>query len=685
MTSAAPTLASAPWHEGELQMQRRYGVDEQMDDLGRRWVRDYLTDQQREFYPQLPFAVLGAVDPAGDVWATLRAAPPGFLSAPDAKHLDVAVPREPADPAEAGMEDGDAIALLGIQLATRRRNRMNGRIQRTGSAGFSIAVRYGYGNCAQYIQGRESVFLDHTAAPAAAPPVTLDGFDAEAVEMLKKADTFFVASYQTDAEGQRSVDVSHRGGNPGFARLDDDGWLTIPDFAGNNFFNSFGNFLLNSKAGLIFIDFDNGTVLQMTGEVKIVFESAEIEQFQGAVRLWRFRPHKIIRRRQALPLQTRFMEDGWSPHTLLTGRWEQPTQPANDLWRDFRIVKTVDESSVVRSFHLAPASGEKIVPQRSGQYLPISVSLPDTAKPLQRQYTLSSSPSDEFYRISVKRQGVVSKFLHGLQAGDTIKARAPAGEFVIDPAEKRPAVLLAAGIGVTPMLAMLHGLVDEGARNGRIRPAWFFYAALNVAERAFDAEISRLAEAGQGAIRYRRWLTDVTGATQADYDHTGLIDIEALKAALPLNDYDFYLCGPPGFTQALYDALRDINIADDRIHTEAFGPASLKRRIDRPSGADAGPVPATQPVPVMFKRADKTSVWTPESGSLLELSEAQGLEPEFSCRNGSCGTCRTTIIEGKVAYPTPPSTKVAENECLICCARPASPAEGEEARLVLDL
>ena len=624
MTSAATITASSPWHEGELQMQRRHGVVEQMDDLGRRWVRTYLTDQQREFYPQLPFAVLGAVDPAGDVWATLRAAPPGFLSSSDTTHLDVALPREPADPADAGLEDNDAVALLGIQLSTRRRNRMNGRIQRTGSAGFRIAIRHAYGNCAQYIQGRESVVLDPASAPAAPAPVTLDGFDAEAVEMLKKADTFFVASYHTDDAGQRSVDVSHRGGNPGFARLDDDGWLTIPDFAGNNFFNSFGNFLLNSKAGLIFIDFDSGTLLQMTGQVEVLFESAEIAAFEGAVRLWRFRPHRIIRRRQALPLQTRFMEDGWSPHTLMTGKWEQATQPAHDQWQDFRIVKTVDESSSVRSFMLAPLSGKQVAAHRPGQYLPISVSLPDMPKPLQRHYTLSSWPSGDFYRISVKRQGVVSSFLHGLQAGDIVKVRAPAGEFVIDPAAQRPAVLLAAGIGVTPMLAMLHGIVHEGARRGRICPTWFFYAAQNVADRALDAEISRVAEAGKGAVRYLRWLTDAACAAETDYEHVGLIDVEALKSALPLNDYDFYLCGPPGFTQNLYNGLRDINIADDRIHTEAFGPASLKRRVDRPSGAAPEPVPATQPVSVTFLRSDKKAMWNPQQVRCSSCPKARG-------------------------------------------------------------
>ena len=169
MSSTIETTTASPWHEGELRLQRRAGAVEKMDDLGRRWVRDHLTDQQREFYPQLPFVVLGAVDPAGDVWATLRAGQPGFLSAPDPAHLHLALPREPADPADAGMDDGDAIALLGIQLSTRRRNRMNGTIARTGAGGFTLAVRQAYGNCAQYIQLRDFTFTADPAASSASP------------------------------------------------------------------------------------------------------------------------------------------------------------------------------------------------------------------------------------------------------------------------------------------------------------------------------------------------------------------------------------------------------------------------------------------------------------------------------------------------------------------------------------
>jgi hypothetical protein len=674
------TVIAPPWHEGELQLQRVVGAVEKMDDLGRRWVRDHLTDQQREFFPQLPYVVLGAVDPAGDVWATLRAGPPGFLSTPDAFHLHAALPRETSDPADAGMEDGDDVALLGIQLSTRRRNRMNGAIARTGAGGFTLAVRQAYGNCAQYIQLRDSNLAAVPAESAALPPVVLDHLDQTARGIIEKADTLFVASYVEADDQTRRVDVSHRGGKSGFVRLDADGTLTIPDFAGNLFFNTLGNFLINPRAGMVFVDFESGDLLQMTGTAEVVLDSPEIAAFAGAERLWRFHPRRVVRRPQALPLRFQPTGDFWSPNVLTTGSWAAPA-PA---WRAFRVAKIVEESSIIRSLTIEPADGSPAPPHLAGQHLPIRVRFPESEKPVQRSYTLSVAPSDERYRISVKREGLVSTHLHGLREGDLIEARAPAGGFTIDAAETRPAVLLGAGVGITPMVAMLRHLVHEGARPGglgRIRPTWLFQAARSAPERAFDTELNGLIDSAGGAVRLVRFVEEPEAASPEPYDRIGRIDMAALTEILPFNDYDFYLCGPPPFMQALYDGLRGLNIADGRIHAETFGPASLRRRPDRDDGVPAA-APSAEPVAVLFSRSGSDAEWKPGSGSLLELAEANGLQPEFSCRNGSCGTCRTRILEGEVAYATSPTASVGGDEALICCAMPAA---GKGAKLRLDL
>jgi uncharacterized protein len=683
MSSTLEIATASPWHEGELRLQRRAGAVEKMDDLGRRFIRDYLTDQHREFYPQLPFVVLGAVDPAGDVWATLRAGPPGFLSAPDATHLHLAIGREKSDPADAGMEHGDALALLGIQLSTRRRNRMNGTIARNAPAGFTLAVAQAYGNCSQYIQLRDHVFTRVPEAPCAIPATELTELDAVARKIVGQADTLFVASYVEGEDRTRRVDVSHRGGKSGFVRLDDDGTLTIPDFAGNQFFNSFGNFLLNPKAGLVFVDFDSGDLLQMTGRVEVVLDGPEIAAFEGAERLWRFHPRRILRRPQALALRWQPMGEFWSPHVLTTGSWPAP-EPEN-AWRPFRIASIVEESSVIRSFTLESAAGAGIMTHLAGQHLPIRVSISGQEKPVQRSYTLSVAPSDARYRISVKRDGLVSSHLHQLRVGDLIEGRPPAGGFTIDAAEPRPAVLLAAGVGVTPMLAMLRHLVHEGTRAGgpgRIRPAWFFQAARSAQERAFDGELAELVAAARGTVRLVRFLDAPDTAAPETYDRAGRIDMDALTEILPFNDYDFYLCGPAPFMQGLYDGLRSLNIADARIHAEAFGPSALRRRADADRNGIPTATPSTQPVTVTFAKSGFEAEWTPGSGSLLELAEDGGLQPEFSCRNGSCGTCRTRILEGEVAYANQPTAPLDSNEALICCALPAS---GPGAKLRLDL
>ncbi|WP_374306636.1 pyridoxamine 5'-phosphate oxidase family protein [Dongia sp.] len=682
------TNTVSPWHEGEVALQRSAGVAERMADVGRRVIRDYMPDQHREFFGQLPFVVLGAVDTNGDVWATLRAGEQGFMQSPDSKHLDVRLARDPGDPAEAGLNDGDAIGLLGIELHTRRRNRMNGIVQRLDEGGFNIAVHQSYGNCPQYIQLRQ---FDFTRPADRFQPVQtvqyLDSLNARAQAMIKNADTFFVASYVDLADGGRQVDVSHRGGKPGFVHISEAGVLMVPDFAGNLFFNTLGNFSVNPRAGLVFVDFATGDLLQIAGVPEVVLDGPEIAAFQGAERFWRLAPTRIVYRPAALPLRWADDRQGASPNSLMTGDWTEmaarvKAQELAKQWRPFRIAEIKAESASVRSFYLEPLDGFGLVPHEAGQHLPIRITLPGMDQPVIRTYTLSVAPSDGVYRISVKRQGKVSTHLHGLKAGDTLEVRAPAGNFTIDALEPRPAVLMAAGIGITPMLAMLRHIVFEGLRKRRIRPTWLIYAARNVEDRAFDTEIAEMLAKGQGLVRLVRVLSEPGDARASkDYDIAGRIDMALLSGTLPFGDYDFYLCGPAPFMQAVYDGLRGFNISDARIHAEAFGPASLTRIADKGARAIVLGAPSKESVPVAFAASGKEARWSPASGSLLELAESRGLTPPFSCRSGNCGSCRTKIIEGAVTYHTAPSADFTKDEALICSA---VPAEGT-ARLLLDL
>ena len=307
MRTAEPCPA-APWHEGEIAIQKSLGVAERMEELGNRVIRDHLLQQHQSFYPQLPFVVLGAVDARGAVWATLRAGKPGFLYAPDPFHLRVEVGRDPADPADEGINDGAAVALLGIELATRRRNRLNGAVRESGPDGFTIKVEESYANCPRYIQPRRSTFVPATQAVTAAPAVS-SHLDKRAQEIVAGADTFFVVTYVDRDGGHRQVDVSHRGGPPGFVRIGSDGVLTIPDFSGNRFFNTLGNMVVNPRAGLVFPDFAAGDLLQMTGQAEVILEAPEVAAFGGAERLWRFRPETIVFRTKTLPLRFSLLKE----------------------------------------------------------------------------------------------------------------------------------------------------------------------------------------------------------------------------------------------------------------------------------------------------------------------------------------------------------------------------------------
>jgi ferredoxin-NADP reductase len=373
----------------------------------------------------------------------------------------------------------------------------------------------------------------------------------------------------------------------------------------------------------------------------------------------------------------------------MTGSWQEAqaklqADALKNTWRPFKIARIAQESSTVRSFYLAAADGHALAHFEAGQHLPVRLTLAGETRPSIRTYTLSCAPSDGFYRLSIKLDGHFSQHMHSqMQIGDLIEARAPQGDFVIDALARRPAVLLAAGIGVTPMLAMLRQIVFEGVRKRRVRPSYFFYSVRHNAERAFEPELAELAQRTNGAVKLLR----VTSAPEAgsiqgkDYDVAGRIDIALLKSTLPFDDYDFYLCGPQPFMQSLYDALRSLNIADERIHAESFGPSGLQRQASQANNPPGLAPIAKTDVQVLFSASGKEARWLQGSGSLLELAEQRGLEPEFSCRGGSCGTCRTRVEAGKVSYLSAPAFHCQPDEALLCCAMPA---EGE-SKIVLKL
>ena len=284
---------TSPFHPGERQFQFSAGRLEQMDAIGRRAIREFMPEQHRQFFSQLPFMIVGSTDSQGQLWASILPGTPGFVQSPTPTSLTVNTPILPGDPLASAIRKNARLGLLGLEMPTRRRNRVNAKVTDTANNQFTLEVEQSFGNCPQYIQTREFQFIrSPSASYQAETPETFSNLSDSLTVFIRQADTFFVASsagqtpsldnsaHHPPHDGQDNaadnspvnsldktsgVDVSHRGGMPGFIKVQGN-TLTIPDYAGNNFFNTLGNFVVNPKAGLLFVDFTTGDVFMLTGE-----------------------------------------------------------------------------------------------------------------------------------------------------------------------------------------------------------------------------------------------------------------------------------------------------------------------------------------------------------------------------------------------------------------------------------
>lgn len=309
--------SSFPFHAEEVAIQQRLGVSTKMQEIGQKFIRDYMPDQHRDFFAQIPFILLGAVDESGQPWASVVAGQPGFISSPSPKLLQIQSRLLPGDPLAGMLRAGTPIGLLGIELPTRRRNRMNGLISSYDETGFTVDVIQSFGNCNQYIQKREPTFVDrYPENPSIRSGKRLTASDRE---LIGQADTFFIASANWNAEEQlRGVDVSHRGGRSGFVCVNGD-TLIVPDFSGNNFFNTLGNLLNYPKAGLLFVDFTTGDLLYLAVIAEIIWEGDEVAAFEGAERLVQFTVQGVRFVRGVLPFL--WSDPELSQFLIRTGTW----------------------------------------------------------------------------------------------------------------------------------------------------------------------------------------------------------------------------------------------------------------------------------------------------------------------------------------------------------------------------
>jgi uncharacterized protein len=384
----------------------------------------------------------------------------------------------------------------------------------------------------------------------------------------------------------------------------------------------------------------------------------------------------------------------WRRRTLAaqTPRLDEPEVRASSAgawsgWRNFRVTRRSFED-VARSqcsFYLQPVDGVPLAAFKPGQYLTFSLQVGDgdvgvtgAERSLTRCYSLSDRPDPANYRITIKRmppptdrpdlpRGASSNHFHDrVREGDVLKVKAPSGHFFVDPDATVPAVFIAGGIGITPMMSMLRWCTAEQPN----RAIHLYYGVRSSADHAFKHTLEALAESHPAfklnMVYSRPEPDDVQGR---DYRHVGYIDLELLRSSLPHGRHQFYVCGPPPMMQSLVPALREWGVNEDDIHFEAFGPASVR---------PAGPVSnepltaASTSYEVRLNRSARTLVWDGQDANLLDFAERHGVPVDSGCRSGSCGTCETKLVSGTVQYADKPDHDIAKGHCLLCVGKPLS-------------
>ena len=346
--------------------------------------------------------------------------------------------------------------------------------------------------------------------------------------------------------------------------------------------------------------------------------------------------------------------------------------PAWRGFRPFRVARKVRESDNVMSLVLEPTDGGPVAAALPGQFVALRLG-PASAPALIRSYSLSGAPGAASYRVSIKREphGAASAYVADrLGVDDIVQASAARGSFILQQGE-RPVVLVSAGIGVTPVLAMLHALAAEAST----RDIWWLHGSRNGRDHAFAAEARALLQSLPRHHRYICYSAPAPGDRPGvDFDSAGHLNLRVIEALEVPRDGDFYVCGPASFMNDLTGGLAAWGIAPDRIHTETFGagPAmtpGIAPSPRRPAHVPAGPA-GTGPM-VSFARSGLNVCWGPSFASLLELAEACDVPVRWSCRTGVCHACESGLLAGSIGYRPEPVDAPAEGNALICCSQPA--------------
>lgn len=357
------------------------------------------------------------------------------------------------------------------------------------------------------------------------------------------------------------------------------------------------------------------------------------------------------------------------------------------LWkglRTFKVARKVfeDPAKLVCSFYLEATDGSPLPDYKPGQFLTFQLTVRDLAsgepKDIVRCYSLSDAPGNPYYRVSVKRAlpppgkpnvppGLSSNYFHdNVHIGNMLTVKAPSGHFFLEPGDS-PVVLIAGGIGITPMLSMLNATIKTASH----REVWLFYGVRNSFDHAMKAHFEVLASVHSN-FRLHVCYSDPRPEDKlgTDYQHKGYVDVALLRQTLSFQIHDFYICGPRPMMESLVPALEEWGVPDQHIHYESFGPASITRASRKAVPvADQSPSPHPQ-INVTFSKSGKTLAWDGRDDTLLDFAERHGITVDSGCRAGGCGSCQTRIKSGEVAYIQAPDFDAEPGTCLMCVSRP---------------
>jgi len=610
------------FHPGELAVQTRANEA----DIAQRnaaVVSKHIIKGALPFIAQQFMAVISSSDENNRIWTSVLLGKPGFITAPDDRHVLInpqQIIEQAEDPLWRNIAQNSRVGLLIIELSSRRRLRVNGNICLLANGQYQVTVAQAYPNCPKYIQRRQVALSAEALSYNTPTPCTGQVLTAGQLELIARSDSFFVGS----GVPEQHYDVSYRGGAPGFVTAVSAQQLLIPDYKGNSMFNTLGNFELNPHAGLVFIDFESNILLQLTGTAKVLWDQKDEHNTSGgSKRFWRFTIASW--RETQLPPGLHWTFFDYSPHN-------PKPQGSENL---ALVVADIEQiSQRVKLFRLSAEAGAILPAFEPGAHLPVEVELGQSKKALRHYSIISSSHDNRFYEIAVQQEkhgAGGSNYLHEkLRIGQILNVRAPVNEFSLLSAGKHH-ILIAGGIGITPVLSMLRQLADSQASFE------LHYSAKTENDLVFKKEIFALA-----GDRAHFYCTRETGGNR--------LDLHALFAGSNKASH-VYICGPVGMIEAVKNSAGANGWQASHIHYESFGGAIQETDTE---------------VEVKLQKTGQVIVIDPKE-TLLDGLLAADVQVPFECRRGECGMCVTEYVAGTPDHRDVYLTKEEKNHSLCLC------------------